>query len=127
MVQTVTSHMCKFGKTAVDEIGEGPVYKPTKFMSNSMVLLKELDRRCKGCERHVHLMSGRAAKASIYPKALCRAVCRGVKKQMQLDRDNMMMVPLEFGQEDLNNLEIGGALAGCGAHTATSAAPCWSA
>ena len=79
------SHMCEFGMKGSDEWGEGYVYKPTKFMTNSWILAHHLDKfKCSGGHRHVHLLSGRAAGAAIYPDKLCHAICEGIKEQMNM-------------------------------------------
>ena len=95
MVGTVRAHMCAFGMAATRDNGEvGPAMKPIKFMSNSVALLRELDRQCPGCESHVHLLSGRAAAAAVYPKQLCLAVCRGVRAQLELDHSDLFDVSM---------------------------------
>ena len=79
--------MCAFGMTASDERGKGYVYKPTKFMTNSWILAHHLDKfKCSGGHRHVHLLSGRAAGAAIYPDKLCHAICEGIKEQIEYDK-----------------------------------------
>ena len=65
--------MCAFGTKLTDAEGEGPVLKPTVFMTNIMEICKELSQKCPGCARHVHLVEGRASAAHLYPPALCRA------------------------------------------------------
>ena len=45
-VQTVVAHMCAFGMTSVGPKGEGPVMKPTRFMTNSPRLAERLERKC---------------------------------------------------------------------------------
>ena len=45
-VYKVLCHMCAFGMKATDEQGEGPVKKPTLFMTNSGEVAKLLDRKC---------------------------------------------------------------------------------
>ena len=102
MVSTVVSHMCAFGMVSTFEDGSlGPVKKPTRFMSNSTVLLSHLDRRCKGCPKHAHLLAGRASKAAIYPINLCKAVAEGLRAQMELDIADMMVVPV-VGDEQVD-------------------------
>ena len=68
LVFKVRTDMCAFGMRPKDGEGEGPVLKPTSFLTNSVELRKALDKRCEGCQRHVHLISGRAAAAQVYPK-----------------------------------------------------------
>ena len=102
MVKSVVAHMCAFGLKSKDENGEGLVKKATRFLSNSMALLAELDQQCPGCARHVNLMAGRAAKAAIYPRALCKAVCRGICTHMELDYYDLITVPVADGPKDLD-------------------------
>ena len=81
------SHMCAFGMKTSDEIGETYVYKPIKLMTNSWALANHLDKfKCGGGHRHVPLLSGRAAKAAIYPDKLCSAICKGIKEQLEYDQ-----------------------------------------
>ena len=84
---TVTKgHMCRFGMTACNEEGElQPVKKPTGFMTNSWCIADELNRLCLGDHRHTQLMNGKAAAAAVYPKELCEAICRGLRKQKECD------------------------------------------
>lgn len=75
---TVVADQCRFGLTAVDKDGPGLVKKPTRFVTNSAAVARRLDKRCAGGHRHVHLVSGRAAGARVYPRGLCDAVCQGL-------------------------------------------------
>ena len=68
-----------------------------------MAVLRQLDRQCPGCPRHVHLLGGRAAAAAVYPGALCRAVCLGVKKQMELDAADQCMLRVDGS---IDNVEL---------------------
>ena len=91
MVMKATVHMCQFGMMATDENGTGHVKKPTTMMTNSVEIHRELDRQCTpDSHRHVQVLGGRAKHAAIYPKGLCRAVCRGTVKQMEIDAADMM-------------------------------------
>ena len=105
-VSSVVAHMCQVGMVAKDELGEGPVLKPARFVSNSRVFLRELDKKGKGCLRHAQLVNGRAAGAAIYPKGLCRAACRGVKRQLELGEDDMVMAPLIASTDEINAVEV---------------------
>ena len=108
MVYKATTHMCRFGMVSTDEQGEGLVLKPTTMMTNSIEIQRELDRQCdRVSHRHVHLTGGRAKDAAIYPKALCRAVCRGTAKQMELDAADLMSVKLEVvSLIEVNHLQV---------------------
>ena len=83
-----------------------PVMKPTRFMSNSQVLLQELSRKCRGCPKHGPLSGKHAKAAAIYPRGLCRAVCQGVRKQLELDRDDMMVVPLTATAQEISAVDV---------------------
>ena len=90
-VTLVRSDMCRFGmETHVKEAGgeTGRVLKPTGFLTSSSCIAAELNARCVGGHDHVPLMGGRAAKAAIYPPALCRAICKGLIKQKEHDAKN---------------------------------------
>ena len=82
----VDSNMCAFDMMAEDKQGVGYVFKPIRFMTNSRCLARELNGyRCNGKHRHVHLLDGRAAKAAVYPDSLCKAICVGIRKQVDHD------------------------------------------
>ena len=87
----VTAHQCAFGLTSKDDLGEGLVLKPTRFLSNSAEVLQSLNRKCSNCQagavkhRHVHLLNGRAAAAAVYPPGLIAAVLEGISKQITKD------------------------------------------
>ena len=72
--------MCALAMMSSDKDGSGPVLKPTTIMANSIELSIALDKVCKGCKRHLRLVSGQAAAAQVYPKALCRAIVEGIIK-----------------------------------------------
>lgn len=65
--------------------------KPTIFMTSSLGIADVPSMRCEGNHIHQHLTGGRAEDAAIYPQPLCRAICRGMGKQ--LDMENANMVP----------------------------------
>ena len=84
-VAEVVAHQCRFGQRARGRAaGERLlVKKPTRFLSSSPFLLRELDRRCRGGHAHQRLFQSRAAAAAVYPPGLCRAILRGAEKQSQ--------------------------------------------
>ena len=55
--------------------------KPTKFLTNSKELGRELRRKCDGTHLHQPLLGGRAKDAARYPPSLCRAICRGILRE----------------------------------------------
>ena len=72
-----------------DKEGVGPAKKPTNFLTNSIGLVNALNKRCGGCERHVHLVEGRASAAQQYPRELCRAVTKDIIEQARLDSSDL--------------------------------------
>ena len=77
LVHCVKCDMCAFGMTATDEMGEAPVRKTTRLMSNSPEVLKRVDTRCTNRDgepgtvqhRHVQLVGGKAKQCQVYPRA----------------------------------------------------------
>ena len=55
-------------------------------MSNSPAILNELGKLCPGDHDHQHLVNGRAEKAAVYPDGLCRAICRGLAKEIDIEK-----------------------------------------
>ena len=87
----VRGDMCPHGMTSVDEYGTAPVLKPTGWLTNSYFISEEVGQRCTnlyegGQHRHVHLVSGKARAAQIYPVKLCLSILRGLRNQLVDDR-----------------------------------------
>ena len=89
--QQVVGDQCKYGQETADS---RPVKEPTRWLSNSPEILKELEARCRGrageCSRPLAgsraVTSGKIAReAAIYPFKLCRAIFRGCARQLQAD------------------------------------------
>ena len=103
-VKRVVADQCRYGLKSKDENGVGPARKSTGFMTNSPCIALQLKRRCpnrQGYEihRHVRLENGRARAAQQYPPNLCRAVCKGLIKQMEADRNgNYLLARMEFDE-----------------------------
>ena len=74
-----------------------PARKPTKFMTNSRALGRELTRRCQGIHKHQSLVDGRAGHAARYPEELCRAICRGIVKERN-ERECGIRAAVEIGE-----------------------------
>ena len=102
--EQVVGDQCKYGQETADG---RPVKKPTRWLSNSPEILKELGTRCDGrageCSRpgggsHV-LTSGKIAReAAVYPFQLCRAILRGCARQLRADR---RLQPGQYGVQGL--------------------------
>jgi len=84
-IDSVKMNMCSFGMTAKDDEGTGLVAKPTRIMSSSPEILKKIHKPCCGGHRHVHLISGKAKAAQVYPRRFCTAMCAGIAAQKKLD------------------------------------------
>ena len=85
---------CQYGLVTLDPDGVSkPAKKPTRFVSNGWCLLEELCRRCPGDHSHQPLMGGRAAAAAEYPDDLCHAVCRGLVRQKQYEKESCIVLP----------------------------------
>ena len=86
--QLVSTDMCQFGLMVKDRSGRviGRAMKPTRWLTNSPAIAKELDRKCCGGHEHVHMLNGLAKQGQIYPVQLCQAIVRGLSKQIQHDQ-----------------------------------------
>ena len=80
---------CAYGK--VDKDSGRPVKKATGWLSNSEVLLNYVGKRCQCLWGSHEVIIGRnsfgsrSAQAAAYPKELCRSICKGVLRQMEID------------------------------------------
>ena len=69
--------MCCFGMTAVDQNGvRGLVRKTMRLVTNAEELVDATAHRCGGGHVHVHLISGRAKHAAVYPSDFCDAMLK---------------------------------------------------
>ena len=96
--------MCRFGMSAQDQEGKGLVRKSTRIMTNIEELADVLSVRCTGGHRHVHLMSGRAAAAAMYPPQMCETVAKAVRMWLgrrEDERNPRSREILEFSRPDL--------------------------
>ena len=92
-VLEAVAHQCAYGLTARGDDGkECSVSKPMSFLTNAVEVRQELSKTCQGCSNHVRLEGSRAGPAAKYPKALCRAVCRGIMAQMKADAADLMAI-----------------------------------
>ena len=66
-----------------------PARKRTKFMTNCPEIAEELRKRCSGRHIHQQLINGRAKEAGKYPEELCRAICRGLMRAMEMQVMNI--------------------------------------
>ena len=87
-VHKVTCDQCQFGLTTKgSKEGERlPAMKPTRFISSSLHMISQLDRRCDRSHTHQHLTGGRCAEAASYPLPLIRAILKGIKATHVADK-----------------------------------------
>ena len=95
-VELVQGDQCQYGAQVQTGIRKGaPIMKPTGFLSNSPEILRALSLRCEGqggrCSRpgggqHERCAGIHAKHAARYPQALCRAIIKGITKQLRSDR-----------------------------------------
>ena len=96
-VNKVIADQCRYGLKSSDKNGEGPARKSTGFMTNSPCIAMQLQRRCpnKGgynIHKHVVLQGGRTKAAQVYPPELCKAIRKGLTKQIAADRDGQFLL-----------------------------------
>ena len=79
-VQTTVCHQCQYGLVTPGVDGSPmPAMKPTKFASNSEMMLKRLSLTCPRQHQHQPLEGGRAKNAAFYPLELIEAIVRGMR------------------------------------------------
>ena len=79
-IKTVVCDQCMFGLN-VD--GTGLNRKRTRWLSNMLPVIDELNLRCDGSHHHVHLDGGKPKLAQRYPDQLCQAVARGIVQYLK--------------------------------------------
>ena len=65
-----------------------PALKPTRWMTNSLIMSQQLCKQCDGSHSHQHLVGGRCKDASFYPDSLVRAILKGIELQRAMSRLN---------------------------------------
>ena len=84
LVQTIVGDQCQYGLVTPAEGDKTKMMhalKPTRFMSNSTVMLRQLGKRCDKSHEHQHLVGNRAKAAAFYPVHLVRAIIKGITLQ----------------------------------------------
>ena len=81
----VTGHMCQFGMKNYDEMGEGHLLKPTKFMTNNLSLANELAKICDYCT-DTFLYGASEQRWRRYTPEDFVAILRGIRNQLQQDQ-----------------------------------------
>ena len=77
-----TFDQCMYGLRAKDNLGWAPAKKPTTVATNSARIAEALRARCNNRHRHASLLQSRAKKAEEYPDKLCKAIIRGMVKEV---------------------------------------------
>ena len=90
-VVRVVGDQCRYGLTSHDGRREGTARKSTGFLTNSPCIAKRLSLRCPNTTTykkhdHIILTNGHAKAAEVYPSGLCRAVCKGLLEQNEVDK-----------------------------------------
>lgn len=85
MVRVSTADQCMYGLQtwAIGSKPRVPARKRIRLMTNCYHIFLKLGRRCDGTHRHQELIGGRAREAAKYPEALCRAICEGLRNQLE--------------------------------------------
>ena len=80
------AHLCRLDTT--QQIPDGPksVRKLIGFLTNSSWIAEEVNKTCIGDHDHVRSEGkNRTTQAHLYPTELCRSMCKGLRKQKQVD------------------------------------------
>ena len=127
----VIADQCRYGLKSRDKNGEGRARKSTGFMTNSPVIAMQLQRRCpnKGgynIHKHVLLQGGRTRAAKVYPPELCKAICRGLMKQIAADRDGQFLFThMEYDESQFSRTIMNVAKWSWKQHGTTFPGPSW--
>eukprot|EP00959_Pyramimonas_sp_CCMP1952_P283043 5916182-Pyramimonas_sp.AAC.1 len=78
--------MCCYDLKQMVKAEEMYIKKPTKFMTNSPAIGRELSWKCKGQQCHMESTGGgRTHRSEAHPDRPCRAILKGLMEQMQID------------------------------------------
>ena len=91
---------CEFGLSSKDELGEAPAKKPTSLPTNSTQVQRTMGVKCRGGHRHVHLMAGRARAVLHYPAKFCKALCKEMRRQANVDASGIFSALIMEGFND---------------------------
>ena len=106
----VVGDQCMYGLQTRDKDTKALARKRTGFMTNSVYIAQQLERRCPNRDgyivhQHIRLESGRTKAAKVYPKELCRAICQGLQNQIQANARGQVM-PMEIGDGGTTNRDL---------------------
>ena len=106
----VKADQCQYGLMSKDKTGVGAARKATGFMTNAQCVADNLQRRCRNRigrnqHRHVTLEGSRTKPAQTYPEELCRAICRGMIQQIEMDKKGQfLLVHLEDTEKEMHDI-----------------------
>ena len=94
-VTRLVGDQCMYGLKSYDGKREGPARQSAGFMNNSICIAKRLNLRCPNrhgviVHDHIVLINGRPKVSQVYPEALCRAVCKVLMEQIEMDRATIL-------------------------------------
>ena len=80
-------------------------------MTNSLCIATALSRRCPNTRPHqvherIRLEDGRPKAAQVYPLDLCRAICRGLGEQLEVDQRGQFFLAELQGGDGTNGAEL---------------------
>ena len=88
-VSCVIADQCQYGLTTEVRGEKMPARKRTRFMSNAGEVLAQLNKKCDGTHTHEPLLNNRAGPAAIYPDGLCKAICKGMQRQIEFSKQQV--------------------------------------
>ena len=102
---------CRYGLAARGYNGLGLAKKSMGFVANSPCVAAHLDNRCPNsqqCQVHQHvvLINGRANAAQVYPRGLCRAICRGTRQQFITDQKGQFLLAQLGENDNISSVEL---------------------
>ena len=97
LVIRVNGDQCQYGFTFTQNRKTLLARKSIGSMTNSACIANRMSRQCPNksgrlIHQHIKLEGGRAKQAQVYPKELCRAICEGLQRQLQADKDGQFLL-----------------------------------
>lgn len=110
-VSRVVAGQCQHGLKSSGPDGPGPARKTTGFTTNPPCIALQFQRRCpnsQGYQVHKHgqFEGGRVRAAQVNPPELCKAVCRGIITQIELDRNGQFVFMHIGGNDDWSSRDL---------------------
>ena len=90
-----------------------PALKPTKFLTNSEIMSRQLSQRCTKDHVHQPLVGGRCKDAAMYPVPLVQAVLGGIALQSREKRltepEKIFAMPMSYNTGSAKTVDFGPA------------------